>query len=46
MLSETFDRVREKRLRRTVGIHAIAVEGVDIPPEKARTWIHSTWPGL
>lgn len=46
MLGETFDRVREKRLRRIVGINAIAVEGVDIPPEKARTWIHSMWPGL
>lgn len=45
MLSETFDRVREKRLRRTVGINAIAVGGVDIPPEKARTWIHSMCTG-
>lgn len=40
-LSDTFDRVRDQRLRRTVGINAITTEGVHISPELARTWIHS-----
>ncbi|TDZ34282.1 hypothetical protein C8035_v010734 [Colletotrichum spinosum] len=41
ILSETFDRVRDLRLRRTVGLQAITTEGIDIPPELARTWIHN-----
>ncbi|TDZ22042.1 hypothetical protein Cob_v004954 [Colletotrichum orbiculare MAFF 240422] len=41
ILSETFDRVRDLRLRRTVGLQAITTEGINIPPELARTWIHN-----
>ncbi|KAF5517282.1 hypothetical protein CGCA056_v010911 [Colletotrichum aenigma] len=40
-LSDTFDRVRDLRLKRTVGLQAITTEGVLIPPELARTWIHN-----
>ncbi|KAF6831401.1 hypothetical protein CMUS01_07360 [Colletotrichum musicola] len=41
ILSDTFDRVRDLRLRRTAGLHAITTEGVHISPELARTWIHN-----
>ncbi|KAK1541941.1 hypothetical protein CPAR01_05328 [Colletotrichum paranaense] len=40
-LGDTFDRVREQRLRRTMGHNTMATEGIDISLEKARTWIHN-----
>ncbi|TIC93551.1 hypothetical protein CH35J_009322 [Colletotrichum higginsianum] len=40
-LSDTFDRVRDKRLKRSLGVNVVATEGIDISPEKAKTWIHN-----
>ncbi|KAK2015212.1 hypothetical protein LZ32DRAFT_602574 [Colletotrichum eremochloae] len=41
ILSDTFDCVRDQRLRRSLGVNAVATEGIDISPEKARTWIQN-----
>ncbi|KAK1981210.1 hypothetical protein LZ30DRAFT_95489 [Colletotrichum cereale] len=40
-LSDTFDSVRDQRIRRSLGANAIATEGIEIPPEKARIWIQN-----
>ncbi|KAL0936397.1 uncharacterized protein CTRU02_208612 [Colletotrichum truncatum] len=41
ILGDTFDRVRNLWLKRTVGLHAITTEGIHIPPDLARKWIHN-----